>query len=237
MRRAVLLLATMTVVGLVAGGVALAAVISCPNAAKGYCYGTSVGDGMYGTFKVDRMFGFGGADLMYGYGRGDFMYGGNEIGWGDKILGGNGADAIYGQRGDDGLYGGNGNDTINGGPGNDIVQGDYGNDILNTGKGSDRINAQDGQRDWITCVGGANDLVYYDRGLDVLQGCASAVRFVALSSSDGLFEPKPKILISHGGEELCVPETELKRHLKHGDRILNPQGCSNAEEGRSPVSE
>lgn len=218
---------------MVAGGVALAAVIGCPNAANRYCFGTSVGDGMYGTYKVDRIYGFGGADLMYGFGSRDTMYGGDEFGWGDKILGGNWGDYISGQRGDDGLYGGNGNDTVRGGPGDDIVQGDYGNDWLYTGTGADRVNARDGWKDWITCKGSANDLVYYDRGLDVLRNCGWAASFSAQTlAPNELFASKSKILISHEGEELCVPETELNRHLKHGDEILNPQGCSNAREGR-----
>lgn len=231
MRTTLLLATTIAVLVSLAGGVALAAVINCPNAARGYCYGTKVGDGMYGSARVDRMFGFGGADLMYGYGRGDSINGGGEVGWGDKILGGNGADDISGQRGDDGLYGGNGNDAVYGGPGDDIVQGDFGNDVLNTGRGSDRVNARDGERDWIRCVNGVNDLVYYDRGLDVVRGCSFG-RLVALSAPEEPFGPKSKILVDHRGEELCVPEAQLKEHLRHDDEIINPQGCSSAREGR-----
>ena len=232
MRRTMLLMAATALALLVASGVALAATINCPNASGGYCYGTNVGDALYGTFKVDRMYGYGGADLMYGYGRGDYMYGGDESGWGDKMLGGRGADRMNGEGGDDALYGGNGNDTINGGGGDDLVQGDNGNDTLRTGTGVNRVNAQDGQRDWIIC-GNPSDLVYYDRGLDVLEGCGGS-GLVELPPPDEVFEPKGKVLVSHKGDkELCVPEGALKGHLKHGDEILNPQGCSNAEEGRS----
>ena len=214
MRKTVLLLAVMGATLLVAGGAALAASINCPNASGGYCYGTSVGDGMYGTANVDRMYGQGGADLMYGYGSGDYMYGGDESGLGDKMLGGNG------------------NDTIGGGPGRDIVQGDYGNDTLNTGTGSDRVNAQDGQRDFITCIDGANDIVYHDPGLDVLQGCAGS-GLVEQPPPDGLFERKTKVLVSHKGGGLCLPQSAVKGHLKHGDEVLNPQGCFDPEEGRN----
>jgi hemolysin type calcium-binding protein len=232
MRRTMLLMAAAALALLVAGGVALAATIDCPNASRGYCYGTNVGDALYGTSNVDRMYGLGGADLMYGYGRGDYMYGGDESGWGDKLLGGNGADRMNGQGGDDAVYGGNADDVINGGPGDDIVQGDYGNDTLNTGTGSDRVNAQDGQKDWITCVDGANDRVYYDRGLDVLQGCGGS-GLIELPPPDDLFNPETKVLIDHKGKEQCLPENAIKGHLEHGDEILNPQGCSDTKEGRS----
>jgi hypothetical protein len=225
------LMATSALALLVGGGVALAATINCPNATGGYCYGTSVGDAMYGTPNVDRMYGFGGADLIYGYGSADIMYGGNETGWGDRMLGGGGADQINGQGGDDGLYGNNGNDTINGGAGDDIVQGDFGSDTLTTGTGADRVNAQDGQQDFITCEDPANDLVYYDRGLDVLQGCSGSL--VELPPPDKIFEESGKVLVDEKGKEVCLPEAVLDGHLKHGGEIINAQGCSDAEQGRS----
>ncbi len=40
------------------------------------------------------------------------------------------------------------------------------------GGGPDRVYANGGKKDLITC-NGANDLVDYDRGLDVFQGCAT----------------------------------------------------------------
>ena len=234
MRKTLLLLAAMGATLLVAGGAALAASINCPNASGGYCNGTSAGDGMYGTANVDRMYGLGGADLMYGYGGGDYMDGGDESGLGDKMRGGNGADTMRGERGGDALYGEGGDDTMGGGPGNDIVQGGYGNDTLNTGKGSDRVNAQDGQKDFITCIDGANDVVYHDPGLDELQGCGGSSGSTPVEPPpDGLFERKTKVLVSHKGKELCVAESAVKGHLKHGDEVLNPQGCSDPEEGRN----
>jgi Ca2+-binding RTX toxin-like protein len=222
MRRTLLLMATTALALLVTSGVALAASINCPTAPGGYCYGTGAGDALYGTSNVDRIYGYGGTDLMYGYGSGDFMYGGAQ---GDRMLGGGGADRMNGQGGADAIYGGAGNDTINGGAGNDIIQGDSGSDTLNTGTGSDRVNARDGERDFITCDG-ANDLVYYDVGLDVLQGCGSGL--VELPPPDGLFEEGTKVLVEHKGnqKELCVAEAALKGHLNHGDEIINAKGCS-----------
>jgi len=217
---------------LIASGVALAASISCPNAKGGYCYGTGVGDGMYGDFRVDKMYGFGGADLMYGYGDGDHMYGGNEFGWGDKMLGGNGPDRMAGNRGDDALYGGNGNDVVDGGSGDDLIQGGYGNDALYTGLGDDQVNAQDGQRDIITC-GSGNDLIYIDSKLDVLRDCGTGrAELSRLAAPDDLFAHTGKVLVDHDGDERCLPEEKLKGHLEHGDEIINPAGCSNASQGR-----
>lgn len=219
------MLAAVALAVVAASGIALAATINCPNASGGVCNGTNAADTMYGSAVVDRMYGYGGADLIYGYGSGDTIYGGNESGWGDKVLGGGGADTIIGQRGNDGLYGGNGNDTINGQRGNDIIQGDYGNDTLSTGPGSDRVNAQDGERDRIICDTPASDAVYYDQGLDVLEGCRADLTR-ELPPPDGLFEPKGKILVKHKDKkELCLPEAALKGHLDHGDELLNPHGC------------
>ena len=224
MRRTLLLMATAALALLVTSGVALAASVNCPTASGGYCYGTNADDSLYGTSNVDRIYGYGGQDLMYGYGGGDFMYGGNEAGLGDKMRGGGGADRMNGQGGDDSIYGGAGNDTINGGAGNDVIQGDSGSDALNKGTGSDRVNAQDGEKDFITCEG-ANDRVYYDRGLDVLQGCGSGL--VELPPPDGLFEKSAKVQVDREGKkELCLPEAALRGHLKHGGEILSWSGCS-----------
>jgi hypothetical protein len=232
MRNAILLLVAMGATLLVAGTVALAASISCPNASGGYCYGTSVGDGMYGTAKVDRMYGYGGADLAYGYASGDRMLGGNETGWGDKMLGQRGGDYMNGNRGDDALYGGDGDDTVYGGRGDDLIQGGYGNDALYTGFGDDQVNAQDGQKDLIFC-GSGRDLIYLDRELDVLRDCAtSRAELSRVSPPEDLFAHTGMVLVKHDGEGRCLPEKKVKGHLEHGDEIINPAGCSDAEEGR-----
>src|SRR5919112_6892449 len=183
MRRTLVLMSTTALVLQAAGGVALAASINCPTASGGYCYGTNSGDVLYGTSNVDREYGYGGSDLMYGYGGSDFMYGGNEAGLGDKMRGGAGADLVNGQ---------DGNDLINGGPGPDT---------LRTGRGSDRVEAQDGFKDTITCRG-SNDAVYYDRGLDVLEGCPNII--TALPPTGSPFEPGTKTLVDHAGEKICL---------------------------------
>ena len=217
-------------------------------------YGTNYGDALYGTNYADTIYGYGGADLVYGYGGADVLYGGDESGWGDKILGGSSDDRLFGQNGDDALYGEGNNDRVDGGYGDDLVQGGYGYDTLSGGPGADQINAQEGQKDTINVCGGEyGDVVYYDRGLDVLQGCVSPqgtastqsagmsadeaieagkVKLVAQKPPKGLFEHTGKVLVEHKGKELLVAEKELKGHMGHGDHILDPTGRSGAEEGR-----
>jgi hypothetical protein len=209
MRRIMLSVATTALFMLVACGVALAASINCPTDPDGYCYGTPQGDALYGTPNADRMYGYGTGDLMKGYGGSDFMYGGNESGLGDKMRGGAGADLANGQGG---------NDLINGGPGRDT---------LRTGRGSDRVEAQDGFKDTIICRG-SNDAVYYDRGLDVLEGCPNAI--TALTLTDSPFEPFTKALVDHEGEQICLPEVALNAHLEHGDEVLDWSGCDEQQQ-------
>jgi RTX calcium-binding nonapeptide repeat (4 copies) len=205
MRRVLLLVSTTALVVLVACGVALAASINCPTGPGGVCNGTNQGDALYGTPNVDRMYGYGTGDLMNGYGAGDFMYGGDERGLGDKMRGGTGADLVNGQRG------------------NDLIEGGPGRDTLKTGRGSDRVEAKDGFKDTITCRG-SNDAVYYDRGLDVLEGCPNALTTLATTGSP--FEPGTKALVDHEGERICLPEGALNGHLEHGDKVLSWSGCS-----------
>jgi hypothetical protein len=33
------------------------------------------------------------------------------------------------------------------------------------------------------------------------------------------------VLLDHKGRELCLPQAALKAHLKHGDEIVNGEGC------------
>lgn len=165
MRKTVVLLASMALALIVAGGVAFAATIDCTG---GSCRGTRAPDTLFGTSRVDRQLGLGGRDLMYGYASADEMYGG---GGDDRMRGGTGRDSVSGESGDDALYGNFANDVVNGNRGNDLVVGMQGNDTLSGDPGSDLIRAVDGEKDQINCGGGRRDQVYYDRGLDVLRGC------------------------------------------------------------------
>ncbi len=235
MRKLTTMVAVMMLMVAISAGAAFAAVK----------HGTNAGETLHGTPQADKIYGYGGADLIYGYGKGDYLYGGNETGWGDKILGGTGADHIYGQRGDDGLYGEGGNDVVKGGSGNDKVVGGKGNDTLDGGPSADTINAQDGQKDTILIRTSEPDTVYYDRGLDVLKNRMSAQGSTSLTASEagkvelsterppeGLFEHTGMVLVEHEGEELLLAEEELEGHLAHGDEILDPMGRSEAEQGQ-----
>ena len=213
-------------------------------------YGTPYGDALYGTDYADTIYGYAGADLVYGYGGNDTLYGGDEAGWGDKILGGSGDDRVFGNNGDDALYGEGNNDRVDGGYGDDLVQGGYGYDTLSGGPGADQINAQEGQKDTINVCGSVSgDVVYYDRGLDVLVGCVSPqgtaststamsaeeaieagkVKLVAEKPPKGLFEHTGKVVVEHKGKEMVVAEKELEGHMKHGDHIIDPTGRAGAE--------
>ncbi len=228
----------MVVVG---SGAALAATIP----------GTIAGEVLRGTDRADTIHGYGGADLIYGYGERDTVWGGNEAGKGDKVLGGTAADRLIGQQGHDALYGEGGSDTLEGQYGDDLLVGGTGEDTLNAGPGADQVNAQDGRRDVIDLTGsGPNDVVYYDRGIDVFvtssvqpidegsgASAAEAARTTGaeLSASkppEGLFAHTGKVLVEHKGEELLVTEKQVEAHTAHGDEIIDPTGRAGAEQER-----
>ena len=212
--------------------------------------GTDAGEVLHGTRQVDKIYAYGGADLVYGYAGADSLYGGNEAGWGDRIQGGPGGDRMLGQDGHDALYGERGNDELRGGYRDDLVSGGPGEDFLDGGPGADEIDARDGQKDTIAIRFGEGDVVYYDKGIDVLEAPVSSGEKVGKSAGltaaeaaeeevelstqrppRGLFEPSGGILVEHEGEKLLVSEGAIEAHLEHGDRILDPTGRA-AEEGR-----
>jgi hypothetical protein len=84
-------------------------------------------------------------------------------------VGTQGRDVLVGTAGPDRLSGRGGDDVLFGGPGNDTLTGGAGNDRYFGGLGDDRIYANDGERDFIDC-GDGRDQVDAD-GLDILSGC------------------------------------------------------------------
>ena len=208
--------------------------------------GHDYGETLHGTNNADTIYGYGGADLIYGYGGADTVWGGNEASTGDALYGGATGDRLIGQQGHDALYGEGGNDRLYGQSGNDLLMGGAGSDTLDAGPGADKVDARDGVKDTIVLRSGEGDVVYYDRGLDVLQsqmfpqGAMSAeeairsgkVKLIAEKPPEGLFEPHGKVLIEHGGEELLVAEKQIEAHMAHGDHILDPTGRAGAEGGR-----
>ncbi len=167
-------------------------------------------------------------------------------------MGGTSADQLIGQQDHDALYGEGGHDRIDGQNGDDLVIGGVGEDTLIGGPGTDKIDARDGRKDTIAIRLGEGDVVYYDRGLDVLEASASQsttddgaglsvaeaiatgkVRLLAEAPPEGLFGHTGKVLVEHGGEELLVAENKVATHVGHGDEVLDPTGRSGAEEGRN----
>src|ERR671910_725522 len=144
-RRAILLLTTMTVALVAASGVALA--FEC---GAGTCWGTEGDDLMIGTPDSNGLHGLGGDDLIRGLGGNDFL------------------------TGDDTVTGGSGDDRVTGGPGDDLVVGGSGEDVLRAGGGADRVEAQDGFADSISCGDGSRDLVFFDQGLDIVDADCEA---------------------------------------------------------------
>ena len=192
-RQALVLLTTMAVVLVVGSGVALAATsaIHCPNDTSSgspssllFCYGTSAADTMYGSDLADFMFSKGGNDTMHGYGGSD------------RLQADKGSDNVYGDDGDDaflwgGAYVGSTNyypdtsdDYVHGGSGNDYLVGGYaqsGVDRIYGEGGNDTIDAAQRKnpdpaafqvtKEIIDCGAGASDVVYFDKGLDVVSNC------------------------------------------------------------------
>jgi Ca2+-binding RTX toxin-like protein len=232
---------TMRKISTIAATTALAVVLSAGAASAtttAIIEGTNAGEVLRGTPRADTVYAYGGADLVYGYAGADLLYGGNEAGWGDKIRGGDAGDRILGQKGHDALYGEGGNDKAYGGYGADLVSGGPGEDTLDGGPGADEVDARDGQKDTIVIRSGEGDVVYYDRGLDVLVVPVSPQGTAGLSATEadgkaalfakrppqGLFEPSGKILVEHEGERVLVAEGALEGHLAHGDEIIDPTG-------------
>jgi len=107
MEKPAILFASAILAVLLAGGVALAATINCPNREGNLCVGTNGGDIMSGTDKADEMRGRGGPDRIEG-----------GAGY-DELRGGDGQDFLKGEDGNDSLWGGLGNDDLRGGNGDD----------------------------------------------------------------------------------------------------------------------
>jgi Ca2+-binding RTX toxin-like protein len=182
MKRRLLWMLLMALALVLASGAALSATIQfCPNRSDGSCYGTKKADTMNGRpAGDDEMYGRSGDDVMRGY---------NGI---DYLEGDGGKDALYGGKGEDELWGGGGtppkpndnrDDKVHGGDGNDYIYSGFakaGVDRVFGGTGNDTIEAQRDYRypktkDIVNCGNGADDTVYFDRGLDEVKNCENKV--------------------------------------------------------------
>jgi Ca2+-binding RTX toxin-like protein len=164
MRKMVLLLASVAVTMVVAGGVAWAATIKCPNGNffgdSRPCFGTPRADTMRGTAGFNAMYGKAGADTLYGRG-----------GWYDSLDGGEGSDKLYGGKGHDALRGVNDGDKLFGGPGPDVLVGVKGVDKLFGGPGSDSLYP-DNNRPGVYTV---DDYVHGGTGDDFITASKGAI--------------------------------------------------------------
>jgi Ca2+-binding RTX toxin-like protein len=156
MRKTLLLLTTIALALLLAGGVALAATKQCKVGVS--CNGTSSADTITGTIAVDEIYALGGDDSVQALGGADFLKGGSGK---DTLDGGDGNDKSGGGTGNDIFYGGAGNDRVSGGEGEDEIHGGPGDDIdLDGDHLIDKIYGEDG-----------NDLeLDGDRGNDEIHG-------------------------------------------------------------------
>jgi Ca2+-binding RTX toxin-like protein len=137
MGKTMLVLASVAVAMLVAGGVAWAATIRCPDAHHSSCKGTKKADTMLGNSARNTMYGKKGGDTMYGRGNFDALRGGPGS---DRLYGGPQADGtIAGNEGSDKLYGGDGNDKLL--PAFYVTGPDDSDDYIHGGKGADTIRS------------------------------------------------------------------------------------------------
>jgi Ca2+-binding RTX toxin-like protein len=167
-KRAILLVATMTLTLLVASGVALA-VTKIGTNGPDTLRGTNGDDILVGRSGNDELFSLAGEDTLLGGPGKDVVFGGrivgsccqdNDFSGGDKnVAGGPGNDDVNGGRGSDNILGGRGNDImfegaepdvakidiISAGAGNDGVWvlnwSPVGKDVLSCGSGFDRVLA------------------------------------------------------------------------------------------------
>ena len=162
MRRTVLLVATMALILLVAGGVALALLarsplqdsaprFDCPEDG-GMCNGTDASERIYGTPEGDRIDGGGGDDTIHAL-----------AGW-DTVFDTEGRNAAYGGDGDDWITI---SGSVYGGPGEDTIEGVFKGGKASGGPGVDLILVHNGKPNTVSC-GTGRDHVYFDKELDSL---------------------------------------------------------------------
>lgn len=185
-RRGVLMLTTIGVALLLAGGVALAAIIDGTNNAD-TIVGTANGDIIDGLGGNDTIFGMAGADDIQGGDGADNLFGGNRIqsieaDGGSNISGGIGDDYIIGSFGGDTLEGGPGADTILEGPWNDgageVIRGEGGDDII-------QAASIPGHKDTLISCGPGVDAVEVDP-LDEVSSDCETVRVFEPDADEGL---------------------------------------------------
>jgi Ca2+-binding RTX toxin-like protein len=167
MRRTILLLATIILTLLVAGGVALA-VNKVGTDGRDFLKGTDGADILVGRGDSDRIFGLAGKDSLIGGKGKDVVSGGSERrpSRGDKnLVGGPGNDVVFGGKGSDNILGNEGNDLVANGPNRST-------DKLYAGNGNDVVGSfnEPASKDMVAC-GGGFDRVFADGKDMVASNC------------------------------------------------------------------
>src|SRR5215213_4709498 len=137
LRRTILMVVTMVIPLLVAGGVALA-VTKIGTNGPDTLTGTNAADTLIGKGANDVRFSLAGRDTLLGEEGKDWVLGGNE----QRPLGGN--KNLVGGPGNDGVLGGEDSDTLTGGAGNDVldlIDKPAKRDVVTCGGGFDRVLA------------------------------------------------------------------------------------------------
>jgi Ca2+-binding RTX toxin-like protein len=174
-RRAILLVGTMSAALVVASGAALG--LDGFECGMGTCRGTPGDDVMIGTPADEGRHGVGGDDLIRGRGGNDSLTGGDGN---DAVHGGSGDDSVEGNSGDDVVEGNSGTDSVEGNRGEDRVGGGTGDDLLFGGEGDDHLDGQDlgltgiGGSDVLDC-GPGSDTFSADFDDTVLRNCEVGV--------------------------------------------------------------
>jgi Ca2+-binding RTX toxin-like protein len=159
--RAVLILATVVLGGMLLSGVALAVTK----------YGDADPNKLMGTNNTDYIYGGDGGDEIGGKNGDDWLYGDNgsdrlHSGYGDdNIKGGNGHDLGWGDEGVDHLWSVIDQQKHKGGPHKDD---ESLTDVLKGGPGNDTIVANNDMKDRVECGTGGDDTAYVDENLDIV---------------------------------------------------------------------
>ena len=179
MRRTILLLATMALTVLIAGGVALA-VNKIGTQGRDFLQGTDGADHLVGKGENDRIFSLAGKDNLIGGPGKDWVWGGSRrslhgdlpvhytSSGGEKhLVGGSGNDVLWGGKGSDNAVGNSGNDLLVGGeyhhPVKDTLSGGGGNDVFS-------VDNDPAGKDIVRC-GGGFDWVFADTKDVVASNC------------------------------------------------------------------
>jgi RTX calcium-binding nonapeptide repeat (4 copies) len=134
----------------------------------------------------------------------------------DLLVGGPGPEQLFGNGGDDEVHGGGGNDLVDGVLGNDRIFGEDGddvvrdssstNDLLDGGAGSDEITA-DGPCFFIGCDPGGNDQILAQDGTRDVISCLGGADTATVDGVDTLLADRGGCETVHGlpGPVCCSP--------------------------------